>query len=246
MNVKMAVIIVLVVLTASCGRSYNTEGLDIQSIEELAEEAFQKEEYAAASRLYTELMFSYPGSARIDFYLYRLGMSEAGNRYWADALFYFDRVQNEFPRSQWADDCSYQSARVWWAQRQDYRKDLTPVLNCRDQLESFYDRYPGSSLLEEAESLMSEVNDFLARRALFTGQFYARRGRLDASLLYLREALNDYGEPDCMAEILLAMGDVYSMKGNNYRAREFYERALENCELDPDQLEEIQSRLGEP
>lgn len=245
MNVKMAVITALVVLAASCGRSYDTEGLDIQRMEELAEEAFQEGDYSAASLIYTELMFSYPGSARMDFYLYRLGMSEAGSRYWADALFYFDRVQNEYPRSQWADDCSYQSARVWWAQRKDYRKDLTPVLNCRDQLESLHDRYPGSSLQEEADSLMGEVNDFLARRALFTGQFYARRGRLDASLLYLREALNDYGEPDCMADILMAMGDVYSMKGNHYTAREFYERALEASELDRDQLEEIQSRLGE-
>ncbi len=235
----------MVILAAACGRNYETRGMSLEQLEEIADQVFLDEDYSDASRLYTELMFTFPGSAQMDFYLYRLGMSEAGNRLWADALFYFDRVQNEFPRSQWADDCSFQSAVVWWAQRHDYRKDLTPAINCRDQLESFFDRYPGSVLSEQADNLMVDVNDVLARRALFTGQFYARRERFDASLLYLREALNDYGETDCMADVLIALGDVYAAKGNTFTAREFYQRAIDQCDLSRDQLEDIQSKLGE-
>ncbi|MCK4807023.1 MAG: outer membrane protein assembly factor BamD, partial [Candidatus Aegiribacteria sp.] len=171
--------------------------------------------------------------------------AEAGNRYWADALFYFDRVEREYARSQWADDCAYQSARVWWCQRQDYRKDLTPVLNCKIELESFFDEYPGSTLLEDAASLMDDVSNHLSRRALFIGQFYARREKYDASLLYLREALNDYGKTDCMADVLISLGDVYSAKGNEYTAREFYLRAMDECELNEEQITELQSKLGE-
>lgn len=241
----IAAVITVTLLAAACGRSYDTGGMTREQIEELAELAYQEEDYRDASRLYTELMFTYPGSARMDFYLYRLGMSEAGNRYWADALFYFDRVSSEFPRSAWSDDCAFESARVWWAQRKDYRKDLTPVLNCRDRLESFYDRYPGSELTEMADSLMAEVNEYLSLRALFIGRFYARRERYDAALLYLREALNDYGDTGCMADVLIAMGDVYSEKGNTFTAREFYQRALDQCDLTEDQLEDLQSRLGE-
>lgn len=233
------------VLAAACGRSYNTTGMNLEQVEELADEAFQQSDFSGASRLYTELMFMYPGSSGIDFYLYRLGMAEAGNKYWADALFYFDRVEREYNRSQWADDCAYQSARVWWSQHQDYRKDLTPVLNCKAELENFLDEYPGSSLLGDAVSLMDDVNDHLARRALFIGQFYARREKYEASLLYLREALNDYGETDCMAEVLISLGEVYSVRGNEYTAREFYQRAMEECELSEEQITELQSKLNE-
>lgn len=242
---RKAVILTAVLLTISCGRNYDTGNMDREQLEELSEQVFQEGDFRGASRLYTELMFTYPGSPLMDHYLYRLGMSEAGNRYWADALFYFDRLQSEYPRSQWADDCSFQSARVWWAQRYDYRKDMTPVLNCRDQLEDFYDRYPGSVLAAEADSLMSEVNDYLARRALFIGRFYARRERFDAALLYLREALNDYGEPQCRGEVLISIGDVYAAKGNDYTAREFYRRAVDQCDLTEEQLEEVQARLDE-
>ncbi|OPL19119.1 MAG: hypothetical protein AVO35_12215 [Candidatus Aegiribacteria sp. MLS_C] len=232
-------------MTISCGRNFDTGNMDREQLEELADQVFQEGDFSGASRLYTELMFTYPGSPLMDLYLYRMGTAEAGNRFWADALFYFDRVQSEYPRSQWADDCSFQSARVWWEQRYDYRKDLTPVLNCREQLEDFYDRYPGSVLVEDADSLMSGVNDYLARRALFIGRFYTRRERYDAALLYLREALNDYGEPQCRGEILISVGDVYAAKGNDYTAREFYQRAVDQCDLTEEQLEEVRSRLDE-
>ncbi|MCD4700808.1 MAG: outer membrane protein assembly factor BamD [Candidatus Aegiribacteria sp.] len=245
MRTNIALLLAALLLASACGRSYNTTGMNLEQLEELADEAFGESDFSGASRLYTELMFMYPGSSEIDFYLYRLGMAEAGNRYWADALFYFDRVEREFARSQWADDCAYQSAMVWWNQRQDYRKDLTPVLNCRVELENFFDAYPGSLLLEDALSLMDDVNGHLARRALFIGQFYARRDKYDASLFYLREALNDYGETDCTAEVLISLGDIYFVKGNQYTAREFYQRAMDECELSEEQVTELQSRLDE-
>ncbi len=232
-------------LVAACGRSYNTEGMNLEQVEELADEAFRESDFRGASRLYTELMFMYPGSSQIDYYLYRLGRSEAGNRYWADALFYFDRVEREYSRSQWSDDCAFQSAMVWWNQRQDYRKDLTPVLNCRAELEEFFLQYPGSSLLGDAEALMVDVNGHLARRALFIGQFYARRDKYDASLLYLLEALNDYGETDCMGEVLISLGDLYTEKDNEYTARDYYRRAMNECELSEEQTIELQSKLDE-
>jgi len=245
MKLNITALLVLLVLATACSRSYNTAGMSLEQIEQLADEVFLQSDYSGASRLYTELMFTYPGSSRIDYYLYKLGMSEAGNRYWADALFYFDRVKTEYARSQWADDCSYQSALVWWNQRYDYRKDLTPVLNCKAELVNFFDKYPGSSLLEDADSLMGEVSNILARRALFIGQFYARRNKYDASLLYLREALNDYGETDCFADVLISLGDLYSHKGNEYSAREFYQRAIDECDLSEEQLTELQSKMDE-
>ena len=121
MRRNIVVLAAALLLVAACGRSYNTTGMNLEQVEELADEAFRESDFRGASRLYTELMFMYPGSSQIDYYLYQLGRSEAGNRYWADALFYFDRVEREYSRSQWSDDCADQSAMVWWNQRQDYR-----------------------------------------------------------------------------------------------------------------------------
>lgn len=237
--------LLILIALASCGKSYNTSGLDNEQLEQLADAAFLDEDFNDASKLYTELMFSYPGAVNTDLYLYRLGMSEAAMRYWADALFYFNRVQSEYSRSILADDCSFQSARIWWLQRHNYRKDLTPIMNARIQLISFFEKYPGSSLIEDATVLSDSISNVLSMRALFVGQFYARRNKYDASLLYLREALNDYGDTECKAEALMAIGAVYANRGNEYSARRFYQRALDECELNEEQLIELQSILEE-
>lgn len=242
---KYMVLSFLFIAVISCGTSYNTRGLNHEQLEQLAEEAFLQSDFKDATRLYTELMFTYPGAANTDLYLFRLGTSEAGMRYWADALFYFNRVQSEYSRSVWADDCSFQSARAWWFQRHDYRKDLNPVLHCCDELNEFFVEYPGSPLTEEATALMDSANCFLSMRALFVGQFYARRHKYDASLLYLNEALNDYGDTESKAEILIALGTVYADKGNGHSARRFYQRALDECDLNEDQLREVQTFLEE-
>ena len=237
--------LLILIAVTSCGKSYNTRGLDHEQLEQIADDAFLDEDFNNAAKMYTELMFAYPGAVKTDLYLYRLGMSEAAMRYWADALFYFNRVQSEYSRSILADDCSFQSARIWWLQRHDYRKDLTPVENARTQLISFFEKYPGSSLIGEATALSDSINNFLSMRALFVGQFYARRDKYDASLLYLREALNDYGDTECKADVLMAIGGVYAIRGNEYSARRFYQRALDECELNEEQLIELQSILEE-
>ena len=237
--------LLILIAVTSCGKSYTTGGLDNEQLEQLADDAFLDEDFNNASKLYTELMFSYPGAVNTDLYLYRLGMSEAAMRYWADALFYFNRVQSEYSRSILADDCSFQSARIWWLQRHNYKKDLAPIMNARTQLTSFFEKYPGSSLIEEATMLRDSINNVLSMRALFVGQFYARRNKYDASLLYLREALNDYGDTECKAEALMAIGGVYANRGNEYSARRFYQRAVDECELNEEQLIELQSILEE-
>lgn len=227
----------------SCGTTYETQGLDIEALEALADQAFTDGDFTGATRLYTELMFMYPGAAETDYYMYRLGLSEQGQRLWADAVFYLTRVTTEFPRSDWADDASYQAANTWWLQRFDYRKDLTPIINASAQLDQFFLDYPGSPLIGEAQTLAANLDQEKALRALFIGRFYARREEYPAALLYLREGVDEYGATDCKADILIALGSVYEAMGNAYSARRSLERAIEECELDPERLAEVTEAL---
>ena len=134
-------------------------------------------------------------------------------------------------------------ARTMWRQKRDYRKDLTPVLDAVGELEYFLSAFPGSELTGEALALQDSIFDYLSSRALFTGRFYARRDRFDAAILYLREALDDYGETSCRGGILIALGDVYTELGNTYSARTFYQRALDECELTEEQIREAEEGL---
>ncbi|NLP04403.1 outer membrane protein assembly factor BamD [Candidatus Fermentibacteria bacterium] len=237
MRRHIAQVIATAVLFCACGRAYDSAGLPRTEAEALASAAFEAGNWRESQMLYTELLFNYPGASDTDLYLWRLALSAFQQREWADAEFNLRRITGDFPRSSLADDAQLQLARVFWEQRRDYRRDQSPVLEAVNELDLFDDMYPGSALAQEARSLRDSCYADLADRALFVGQFYARRGLFDAALLYYRTAMDSYGGLGCMADILISMGDAYLGSGNGFAARTFYQRAIDECDLDPERME---------
>jgi len=130
-------------------------------------------------------------------------------------------------------------------QRRDHRRDPAPVSRAREETRLFLERYPGSELRSQAEDLLSEIDDHLARRALDTGRFYLRRNKPDAAILYLREALESYPEASSRGRILLTIGDAYRAQGNDYSAGSYYRRAVNEGALTPEELLRVEEILSE-
>jgi len=240
----IAASILLLAAAAGCGRSYSITEMTREELEEAAEAAFATGRYRAAEDLYTGLMYRFPGAAHTDMYLYRLSLSQMELGLWADAEFGLRRLVRDFPRSAYADDGQLALARLFWAQHRDYRKDTTPVESAMTELAAFYDRYPGSELADDADSLRARIYDLLARRALFIGRFYARRDRHDAALLYLNEAMSRYGETDWKADILIQMAQSNYAQGNEFSAERLYRRARDECDLSPQQERTVEEGLA--
>lgn len=243
--IKYFSIVIVFVLISGCGSIPSTTGMERDQIIQLADDLFQNEKWSDASFIYTELMFKYPGDAETDFFLFRSGLADAQQKLWADAEFSLYRVVNEFPRGVWADDAQFALAETMWRQRKDYRKDQTSVIRARQEMLSFLEMYPASQLRLEAEELLLQINDHLALRSLFIGKFYIRRSETDAALLYLRDALTNYGDTSCYGAVLIAMGDLYRSSGNNFSAETYYNRAIDSGDLTEEEMEEAQKGLME-
>lgn len=232
-----SVLAALAVVPAGCGRQYDGQGLDGPGLEAVAADAYDNGNWSDAEILYTQLLFNYPGATDTDLFLYRLGVADAGQKLWADADFQFRRILSEFPGSGLADDAQYRIALTCWLQNRDFRRDLTPVTQALSEVRVFFEEYPGSDLMPQAEALEDSCLSHLARRSLFIGQFYERRDRDEAAMLYYREALEDYEGRGCMGELLVSMGDLYLKSGNSFAARSSYNRAISECGL-PENLQE--------
>ncbi len=239
------VIVTVFILLSACGTIPSTTGMERDQIIQLADDLFQNEKWTSASFIYTELMFKYPGDAETDFFLFRSGLADSHQKLWADAEFNLYRVVNEFPRGVWADDAQFALAETMWKQRKDYRKDQTQVIRAREEILNFLEMYPASQLRADAEELLLQINDHLALRSLFIGKFYIRRSETDAALLYLRDALNNYGDTSCYGAVLIAMGDLYRSSGNNFSAETYYSRAIDSGQLTSEEMEEAQKGLLE-
>lgn len=243
--IKYGLIMVLLVFMLGCGSFPSTTGMEREQIIDLADRYYEDNKWIQASFLYTELMFRYPGDMETDYFLYCSGMADRKQKLWADAEFYFYRVVNEFPRGAWADDAQFALAETMWMQRKDYRRDQTQVIRAREEIVRFLENYPASRFIDQADELFIEANDHLALRSLFIGKFYIHRHDTDAAILYLRDAMDNYGETSCRGAVLIAMGDLYRSIDNSYSAKTYYTRALETCELTPGEEEEALRRLQE-
>lgn len=246
--IKYALLVIVTVVTvviSGCGSFPSTTGMEREQIIDLADRYFQNSEWVQASFLYTELMFRYPGDMETDFFLYRSGMADREQNLWADAEFFLYRVVNEFPRGVWADDAQFALAETMWMQKKDYRRDQTQVIRAREEITRFIETYPGSPLQESADGFLVEINDHLAMRALFIGKFYIHRHDTDAALLYLRDAMDNYGFTSCRGAVLIAMGDLYRSIDNKYSAKTYYNRAIDTGELTEDQEAEAMRGLLE-
>ena len=231
-------------LSTGCGNRYESAGLSREALETIAARAFDEGDWANSEILYTQLLFNYPGATDTDLYVYRLGVSDAGQRLWVEADFQFRRVIDEFPGSALADDARYQLARTFWLQKRDFRRDLTPVTRALEETAVFFEDYPGSSLTPRVEALRDSCLAHLARRSLFLGQFYERRGRHEAAMLYYREALEDYMGGDCLGELLVSMGGLYEKMNNAFAARSSYNRAISECGVTGDLLDKAEEGLS--
>ena len=236
--IKYGLMTTLLIFLLGCGSFPSTTGMEREEIIQLADQLYENGKWTQASFLYTELMFKYPGDMETDFFLYRSALADREQKLWADAEFFLYRVVNEYPRSTWADDAQLALAETMWMQRRDYRRDQTQVIRAREEVLRFLEIYSASELGESAGQLLLDVNDHLARRALFIGKFYIHRENTDAALLYLRDAMDSYGETSCRGAVLIAMGDLYRTMENNYSAKTYYSRAIETCELTPNEEEE--------
>ena len=239
-----ATAMLLAILAVACGRSYDSAGLSREGLTALAEEAYDNGDYRQSADLFLELIYRFPGSSDIDYHLYMLGLANAGVHAWSDAEFYLGRVLEDHPRSAFADDSYLELARVFWRQRRDYRKDQTPVQNALLEIQALMETYPGTSLMPEVTALRDSCYEQMARRAVFVGEFYARRELYQAALLYLRDAITSYGVTSAFPAALLDLGDVYVEMGDRDRASDFYQRALDEFDLDDDQLRRAEEGLG--
>jgi outer membrane assembly lipoprotein YfiO len=227
----------------ACNRGFDSEGLARPEVEALADSAFRTGEWHEAERLYTEILFNFPGATDTDTYLYRLAVSDSEQRLWADAEFNLRRLIEEYPRSRMTDDAQLELARVFWRRHGDFRRDQEPVESALSELSVFFERHPGSDLTGEALALRDSCMEEMAKRAFFVGRFYARRGLDDAALLYYRSALDEYQGQGCTGDLLIAMGDLYMSTGNSFAARNSYRRAIDECVLDEDQAARAASGL---
>jgi outer membrane protein assembly factor BamD len=124
--------------------------------------------------------------------LMRIAEFHFQKRQFVEAAGAYDRYVEQFPASEGTGDAMLQAARSTLLSYRDYRYDPTPLIEARQRLDAFSQRFPVAAQHNNVPQMLTGITDDLAEQDYQTARFYERVHRPAAAGFYYRQVLMRY------------------------------------------------------
>jgi outer membrane protein assembly factor BamD len=114
-----------------------------------------------------------------------------------------------------------------YKQMRSYDRDPTNTRETIKWFNLFLQRYPDSTLRSEAEKMINECHERLARREIYIGNFYENRKNHKAAVERYKVVVDQYANTREHEEALFLLGMSYSKMGQEELAKEALKRVIE-------------------
>jgi outer membrane protein assembly factor BamD len=112
-------------------------------------------------------------------------------------------------------------------QMRSYDRDPTNTREAIKWFDFFLKQYPDSTLRSEAEKMLGECRDRLARREIYIGNFYENRKNHKAAVERYKVVVDQYANTRENEEALFLLGISYSKMGQDELAKDALKRVME-------------------
>ena len=114
-----------------------------------------------------------------------------------------------------------------YKQMRSYDRDPTNTREAVKWFNSFIEQYPDSPLKSQAEKMMEECRERLAKREIYIGNFYANRKNHKAAAERYKVVVDQYANTKEHEEALFLLGVSYSKMGQQELAKEALRRIID-------------------
>jgi len=181
---------------------------DCEKQVERAGEKFEKGRYADAALIYDEIRYQCSGNSMIDTVLYYLGMSYLRSRRPIDAQTEFERLMQNFPNSEFAQESQFRLGQSMYLQSNSFDRDQTETLDARRILSEFVETYPASFFRDSAEAYIAKCQDKLAHKEFSHGRFYQKKREYEAAIIYYNSLMAEYPESEYVPQAKLNLAQA--------------------------------------
>lgn len=209
---------------------------------ELGRVALEVKHYLDAQTHLKRFLDLHPGHALADSAQLLLGLAQYRSKSYAEAAIEFAILVREFPRSELRDDAAYHECLCYSGQMRPAQLDPTFALRARTCLNEFMLRYPESALQDEARQQLGEIADRLAEKEYRLGVMFSKLKRYKASIIYLKEVLQNYPTSRWVPWALLWLGRSSEGQDDVDQAVQSYDALLDSFPDHP-AAEEARKRL---
>lgn len=166
------------VLLCGCAREYTKvlKSGDNDYKYEFAKSCYANGKYNQAIQLLQELVTIQKGSKNGQECLYMLAMAEYNNEDYETASEYFKKYYSSYPRGNYAEQAKFYSAQSLYMCTPEPRLDQSLTLSAIAYFQEFMDFFPMSTMRDEAQQRLFELQDKLVTKELYSARLYYNLG----------------------------------------------------------------------
>jgi outer membrane protein assembly factor BamD len=190
--------VLLAAALSSCGE-YNKllKSTNYEYKYEAAKNYFAKGQYGRSATLLNELITIMKGTDKAEESLYMLGMSYYNQKDYSTAAQTFNTYVATYPRGVYAELASYHAGKALFLDTPEARLDQSGTYTAIQQLQTFMEYYPKSDKVQEAQSMIFELQDKLVLKDYLAARLYYDLGNYmgnnyQSCVITAQNALKDY------------------------------------------------------
>jgi len=229
--IRLAVAFALVALAAlafgSCGGPYRAKRTN-QPGEKLAaaDALFQRGKYSQAAIEYKDFLQSFAGDERSDYAQFRVAESYRMDEEYPLAAVEYRILMTDYGYSDYVDDAMYYSALCAFKQAPRVERDQAKTYEAESEVNRFLQVFATSPRVEEARSLLRDIDDRLGKKEYMGAELYYRKKRFQAALIYFDKVIDLYPETVWAARSHYFRGRIRELKGDAAGAAADFREAI--------------------
>ena len=155
---------------------------DIAMKFKIGDSLFQEGKFEKANRLFAQIVPKYKGKPQAQklMYLYSKSFFEMKDYYVSG--YQFERFVSSYPKSEKKEEAAFLSAKSYYMLSPRYSKDQTETKDAIEKLQEFINVYPNSQYVNEANTLIKELDFKLEKKAFEIAKQYNHISDYKASI----------------------------------------------------------------
>ncbi len=239
------VLISAIVLLSSCGTEgklrkqmnvYVKKGT-VEEKDTAAYYFYNNESYEKASFMFEELMSLRRGDQRSSDYLYHFAYCKFNQKLFISASYYFQQYTQQYPSGEKYEESAFMVAYCYYLQSDPHFLDQEYTKKAINQFQVFVNIFPSSEKVKEANEIMAELRERLAKKSFEQAKLYLKIQNSKAAVEAFRNLIRQY--PDSryreeaqfllvQAAVELAEVSIISKRKNRYLdAIDFYQNFID-------------------
>ncbi len=219
------IVIGLLIIFQSCSKNElvyeNKEAINPYNLYQEGIEAFNKNDYFFASKKFSEAEINFQN---MDFAAKAALMSSYalyGINFYSQAIDNLDRYLKIYPADKNVMYAHYLSAIIYFEQISDEKKDLKPLMDARNKIDFFLNKYPGTDYALDLRFKKDLIQNQLAAKELFIAKHYISVKKWVPAINRLKIIIENFDKTVFVEEALHRLVEIHYHLGLEDEAKKY-------------------------